>query len=152
MNEEQMVIDPACLRHMEIKYSTINDEKRVILQRTGNTQDAYRFELNESEWLCFSELFVFLNQLMFWYKKTLNAMKTYYSHYLKICCENNRVYLGPFEFFSPNDVTTTQLYTPAIQPPQQQQTFNFFRLFHEIGFLCRENIMQEVLKKIYSTV
>lgn len=141
----QIVFDPELLLQcIDIKFNLINGVKHIIVQRCGNIMDIHRVTLNENEWITLKDLFGFFNHLLFWYKNISQAVTAYYNHYLKMCSDNNQICLGHHEFFTLNDINNNNPYL-------LQQNFNCFRLFHEIGLLCTENITIKILKKIYSS-
>jgi hypothetical protein len=137
--------EPVNNRYMDIKFGVLNGEKYVTFERLGNTQDVHKFKLNEAEWTRMYELMVFFNALTLWYKNSANDVKTYYQHYLKLCCDNNRLFLTTQEFYTPNDIPNGQFYTSPI-------SFNYSRLFYEIGIFCRQNIFDKCLQNLYSTI
>lgn len=141
---DHIVYDPANLiQYTEIKYTIIEGVKHITLQVTGSE---HRVTLNDSEWSKFNALFGFFNQLLFWYKSISPAVLNYYNHYLKLCADKNQIYLGQHEFFTPPDIKNNE-----DNPIYPKINFNYFRLFHEIGFLCTENITIKILRKIYSS-
>lgn len=133
-------------RYMNVEFQTACDGNRIVLQRVGNRQPIFVFTLEEIEWIRVFELLQFFNPLIFWYKSTLHAVKTYYQHYVKLCTDCNTVCLTAQQFFSPNDIPSNQTYTSPQSP-----SFNYSRLFHEIGFMCRQDIVDQVLSKLYTS-
>lgn len=133
-------------RYMHVEFQTTDDANRIIIQRLGNTQNIFVFTLEESEWIRIYELLPFFNPLIFWYKSTLHSVKTYYDHYIKLCTDCNTVCLTVQQFFSPNDIPANQNYTSPQSP-----SFNYSRLFHEISFMCRQDIVDNVLTNLYTS-
>lgn len=139
--------EPVTNRYIDIKLQQLNGEKYVLLQSVENKDSSRQIMLNTEEWLRVYELIPFFNPLIMWYKTSTCNIKQYYDHYLKLCRDSDRVYLGPQDFFSPNEIPNGPLY---ISP--QQPTYNYSRLFHEIGVLCRNNIFDMYLNNLYSTI
>lgn len=123
-----------------------NGEKQIVFERVGNTSSTLKIALNEKEWNCMLELTNYFNPLLFWYQSSKSGVKHYYDHYVKLCCDTNKTFLTTQEFFAPNEIPNGQMYFSP-QPP----SYNYSRLFYEIGIFCRyDDILETVLKKIYS--
>jgi hypothetical protein len=132
-------------RYMDIKIAEIDGAKTVMFQRIDNQEAVHTITLNEAEWTCMNELMVFFNALTLWYKSSASDVKVYYQHYLKLCADSNRMHLSTSDFYTPNDISNGQFYSSPI-------TFNYSRLFYEIGIFCRPNIFDNCLKNLYSTI
>lgn len=138
---DHIVYNPENLiQYMDIEYMLINDAKHIQLQITGNTNESNRVLLNETEWSQFNELFGFFNQLILWHKNITPSVTAYYNHYVKLCADKNQIYLGNNDFFTLNEIMISD----------DEKNFNYYRLFHEIGLMCIENITIAILQKIYS--
>lgn len=133
-------------RYVNIKFSEFSGIKHVVFTDNRSQQKNHSIRLNYSEWERMQELMGFFSPLTLWYKTTAKDVKKYYNHYVKICCDTNRIRLNNQDFFTPNDVPSDDLTHASVGSP----SFNYSRLFYEIPILCRQSILDKCILNLYS--